>query len=104
MKITCFTSFQIMTFDTSSSPLASVINAINFTDSSVGRIPEHATPTIVVSGEGNLESTPTPRDGSLSSFQRSDPVISFSFTRHNNCPKRTFSFMCSSIHNIFAII
>lgn len=34
------------------SPLASVINAINFTDQnmpSVGRIPEHVTPTIVVS-------------------------------------------------------
>lgn len=42
------------------SPLASVINAINFTDqnvSSVGRIPEHATPTIVVSREGNLGSS-----------------------------------------------
>ncbi|KAG1841006.1 hypothetical protein DFJ58DRAFT_78968 [Suillus subalutaceus] len=42
------------------SPLASVINAINFTDQnvpSVGRIPEHATPTIVVSREGNLGSS-----------------------------------------------
>ncbi|KAG2071839.1 hypothetical protein BDR04DRAFT_1142121 [Suillus decipiens] len=42
------------------SPLASVINAINFTDKnvpSVGSIPEHATPTIVVSREGNLGSS-----------------------------------------------
>jgi hypothetical protein len=42
------------------SPLASVINAINFTDQnvpSVGRIAEHATPTIVVSREGNLGSS-----------------------------------------------
>ncbi|KAG1895433.1 uncharacterized protein F5891DRAFT_1058404 [Suillus fuscotomentosus] len=42
-----------------SSPLASVINAINFTDKKVpsgGRIHEHATPTIVVSREGNLGS------------------------------------------------
>ncbi|KAG1743475.1 hypothetical protein EDB19DRAFT_566449 [Suillus lakei] len=42
------------------SPLASVINAINLTDQNVpslGRIPEHATPTIVVSREGNLGSS-----------------------------------------------
>ncbi|KAG2149042.1 uncharacterized protein EDB93DRAFT_1143281 [Suillus bovinus] len=41
------------------SPLASVINAINFTDQNVpsgGRIPEHATPTIVVSREGKVDS------------------------------------------------
>ncbi|KAG2355941.1 hypothetical protein BDR07DRAFT_488877 [Suillus spraguei] len=42
------------------SPLASVINAINFTDKnapSVGSIPEHTTPTIVVSREANLGSS-----------------------------------------------
>lgn len=42
------------------SPLASVINAINFTDQnvpSVVRIPEHATPTIAVPREGNLGSS-----------------------------------------------
>ncbi|KAG1863482.1 hypothetical protein C8R48DRAFT_672976 [Suillus tomentosus] len=69
-----------------SSPLASVINAINFTDKKVpsgGRIHEHATPTIVVSREGNLGSptvhlSPSPSATLLSEeiLTRSDAPLS----------------------------
>jgi hypothetical protein len=66
------------------SPLASVINAINFTDQnlpSVGHIPEHTTPTIVVSTrQENLSSStaqlsPSPSTALLTNTYLSESVL-----------------------------
>lgn len=69
------------------SPLASVINAINFTDqnmSSVGRIPEHVTPTIVVSrrpenpSSSTAQLSPSPSTALLTHTHLSESVLTSS--------------------------
>ncbi|KAG2737816.1 hypothetical protein P692DRAFT_20883217, partial [Suillus brevipes Sb2] len=69
------------------SPLASVINAINFTDQnmpSVGRIPEHVTPTIVVSRRQENPSSsiaqlsPSPSTALLTHTHLSESVLTSS--------------------------